>query len=262
MIAMPPATALDSGLLTGKIALVYGGGGAIGGAAARAFAREGAHVFLAGRTIGPVEAVADEIRAAGWLADAAQVDGLDEQQVSEFTDAVADRTGRIDVCLNVIGVDDVQKPLSEITPEEFVRPIGVAARTHFLTTRAAVRHMAAQGSGVVLMFGGSGPQTVAGIGGFKVSLDAMEGIRRQFACEFSPYGIRFVTLITGGIPESMPDSLGIKPQIEASLADATLLKRTATLSDVGDVAAFVASDRARTMTSATVNISCGAIVDY
>jgi 3-oxoacyl-[acyl-carrier protein] reductase len=249
-------------LLDDKVAVVYGAGGSIGGAAARAFAREGARVHLAGRTLKTLEAVADDIRAAGGTAETAQVDALDERAVDAFVDSVAERSGGIDVSFNVIAVQDVQRPLTKISVEEFTQPVGVATRTQFLTTRAAVRHMVSNGSGVILMFGGGGTQTMPGLGGFKVALDAMEGMRRQWACEVSSHGIRVVTLVTGGVPESMPDDFPAKDAIVADLRDATLLKRTATLADVGNVAAFVASDHARTMTSATVNISCGAIVDY
>ncbi|WP_188197686.1 SDR family NAD(P)-dependent oxidoreductase [Nonomuraea sp. SYSU D8015] len=249
-------------LLENKVTVVYGAGGSIGGAVARAFAREGAQVFLAGRTAAPLDKVAADIRATGGSADTAQVDALDEDAVNAFADAVAARAGGIDVSFNAIGVQDVQKPLMEITAEEFARPVQTATRTQFLTTRAAVKHMIPRGGGVILMFGGSGPQTMPGLGGLKVALDAMEGIRRQWACEAGRHGVRVVTMVTGGVPESMPDDHPAKEQIEASLLETTLLGRTATLADVGDVAAFVASDRARTMTSATVNISCGAIVDY
>ncbi|WP_433430135.1 SDR family NAD(P)-dependent oxidoreductase [Nonomuraea sp. CA-141351] len=249
-------------LLQDKVAVVYGGGGSIGGAAARAFAREGARVFLAGRTQAPLDKVAADIRAAGGTAETALVDALDEEAVGAFAGSVAGRAGGIDVSFNAIGVQDVQKPLLEISVEDFLQPIGVAARTQFLTTRAAVQHMIPRGSGVILMFGGSGPQTAHGLGGFKVALDAMEGIRRQWACEAGPYGVRVVTMVTGGVPESLPGDYPGRDGLEAALREPTLLKRTATLADVGDVAAFVASDRARTMTSATVNISCGAIVDH
>ncbi|MEV0385373.1 SDR family oxidoreductase [Nonomuraea sp. NPDC050643] len=249
-------------LLENKIAIVYGAGGFIGGAAAQAFAREGARVFLAGRTPAPLDRTAAAIRAAGGTAETAQVDALDEGQVDAFTASVAGRAGGIDISFNVIGVQDVQRPLTELSAEEFLRPVSVATRTQFLTTRAAVRHMIPRRSGVILQFGGGGPQTMAGLGGLKVALDAMESMRRQWACEAGPYGIRVVTLVTGGVPESLPADFAAKDELAASLAAATLLGRTATLADVGDVAAFVASDRARTMTSATVNISCGAIVDH
>ncbi|MEV0231731.1 SDR family oxidoreductase [Nonomuraea sp. NPDC050786] len=249
-------------LLQDKVALVYGAGGPIGGAAARAFAREGARVFLAGRTQAPLDKVAADIRAAGGTAETALVDALDEGAVGAFADSVAGRAGGIDVSFNAIGVQDVQKPLLEISAAEFLRPIEVAARTQFLTIRAAVKHMIPRGSGVILLFGGGGPQTQPGLGGFKVALDTMEGIRRQWACEAGRHGVRVVTMITGGVPESLPGDFPGRDELEAELRGPTLLQRTATLADVGDVAAFVASDRARTMTSATVNISCGAIVDH
>lgn len=87
-------------------------------------------------------------------------------------------------------------------------------------------------------------------------------MRRQWACELGPHGVRIVTMKTGGVPETIPAGFPGGAEIVAGIEQAALLSRTATLADVGDVAAFVASDRARTMTSATVNISCGALVDY
>lgn len=134
-------------LLQDKVAVVYGAGGPIGGAAARGFAGEGARVFLAGRTLAPLDRVADDIRAAGGTAETAQVDALDEEAVDRFVDSVAERAGRIDVSFNAISVQDVQKPLMEISAEEFEQPVRIATRTQFLTTRAAVRHMLSQGSG-------------------------------------------------------------------------------------------------------------------
>jgi enoyl-[acyl-carrier-protein] reductase (NADH) len=151
--------------------------------------------------------------------------------------------------------------LTEISAEDFLQPITNAMRTHFLTTKAAARHMVKRASGVILAFGGSGPQTLPGLGGFKIALDALEGHRRQWACELGSQGVRVVTLTTGGVPESLPDTFAARDAITAELDKATLLGRTATLADVGNVAAFVASDQARTLTSTAVNISCGAIVD-
>lgn len=150
---------------------------------------------------------------------------------------------------------------TEISVEDFLQPITNAMRTQFLTTRAAARHMVKRGTGVILHFGGGGPQTLPGLGGFKIALDAIEGLRRQWAVELGPHGIRVVTLKAGGIPESIPDTIPERDEIIADLLPPTLLKRTATLADVGNVAAFVASDHARTITGTAVNISCGAIMD-
>jgi 3-oxoacyl-[acyl-carrier protein] reductase len=248
-------------LLENKVAVIYGGSGSIGGAVARAFAREGARVFLAGRTKATLDEVAGEIRARGGAADTAAVDALHERAVDTFVDAVARQAGHIDISFNVIALGDVQEPLTELSVDDFLRPITTAMRTQFLTTRAAARHMVPRGSGVILAFGGNGPQTLPGLGGFKVALDAVEGLRRQWACELGQYGIRVVTLKTGGVPETIPSGFPGRDEIVASIEKDALLKRAATLADVGNVAAFVASDLARTMTATEVNMSCGALVD-
>jgi 3-oxoacyl-[acyl-carrier protein] reductase len=248
-------------LLENKVAVIYGAGGSIGGTVARAFAREGAQVFLAGRTKAKLEEVAAEIRSKGGSAETAVVDALDQQAVDYYVDQVVEQAGQIDISFNVIGYDDVQEPLLEIAVDAFLQPITNAMRTQFLTTRAAARHMVRSGSGVILHFGGGGPQTQPGLGGFKIALDAIEGLRRQWAVELGPHGIRVVTLKTGGIPETIPETDPERDHIMNNLLPATLLKRTATLADVGNVAVFVASEQARTITSTEINISCGAIVD-
>jgi 3-oxoacyl-[acyl-carrier protein] reductase len=248
-------------LLKDKVAVVYGAGGSIGGAAARAFAREGARVFLAGRTAASLDKLAEGIRAVGGTAETAVVDAREEAAIDAFVDDIAARTGRIDISFNAIGYGDVQKPLMEISEADFLQPIVTAMRSQFLTTRAAARHMIPRGTGVILVYGGGGPQTLPGLGGFKIALDALEGLRRQWAIELGPQGVRVVTLKSGGVPESLPDGFPGRSAIVDSLVEATQLGRAATLEDVGDVAAFVASDRARTLTATDVNISCGAIVD-
>ncbi|QDY89848.1 SDR family oxidoreductase [Arthrobacter sp. UKPF54-2] len=250
------------GLLQGKTALIYGAGGAIGGAVSRSFAAEGATVYLAGRTEPRLEKVARDIRDDGGRAETAVVDALDEQQVDAFVDAAAKKAKRIDISFNAISFGDIQQPLMEIDVNDFTQPITLATRTHFLTTRAAAGHMLKQKSGVVLMFGGSGPQTMAGLGGFKVALDAMEGLRRQWALELGKYGVRVVTMVSGGIVETIPWQVEGREEIVVEIAKAAHLNRTATLADVGNVASFIASDKAGAITDATINISSGAIVDY
>jgi NAD(P)-dependent dehydrogenase (short-subunit alcohol dehydrogenase family) len=181
--------------------------------------------------------------------------------VDGFVDGIVAQTGRLDISFNVITYGDVQKPLAEITLDDFLQPITNAMRTQFLTTRAAARHMTRRGAGVVLFFGGGGPQTLPGLGGFKIALDAIEGLRRQWAIELGRQGIRVITLKTGGIVESIGPEEPNRDAIVAETAKASGLNWLATLADVGNVAAFVASDQARTITNTEVNISCGALVD-
>ncbi|MEO8609588.1 MAG: SDR family oxidoreductase [Chloroflexota bacterium] len=248
-------------LLENKVCVVYGGGGSIGGAIARGFAREGARVFLAGRTQSKLDAVANDIRGKGGRAETSIVDALDAKQVNAYVDSVIAAAGQIDVSVNVIGIGDVQQPLMDITLDDFLQPITIAMRTQFITTKAAAPHMIARKTGVILQFGGGGPQTQPGLGGFKIALDAMEGLRRQWSWELGEHGIRVVTIKTGGIGESIPLDAPERDHILNQLLPTTLLRRLATFADVGNVAAFLASDLAQSITATEVNISCGAIVD-
>jgi len=250
-------------LLEGKTAVIYGGGGAIGGAVARTFAREGARVFLAGRTLAKLEAVADDIRAAGGAAETAEVDALDAAAVDAHADEVAAQAGSLDVSFNLISHGDVQgTPMAEMELEDYVRPVVTAVSTTFLTARAAARHMTRQGSGVILVFGGSGPPLQGyNLGGLQVAFEALESMRRQLSSELGRHGVRVVTLRTGGVPETIPDPDDRMREVIADIEGMTMLGRAATLEDVGNAAAFAASHRARTMTAATINISCGALID-
>jgi 3-oxoacyl-[acyl-carrier protein] reductase len=122
--------------------------------------------------------------------------------------------------------------------------------------------MISQGSGVILFFGGYGdPVPDYCLGGFQVALNAIESLRRQLASELGAHGIRAVTLQTGGVPETIPESFDGREEISEGIVGQTMLGRAATLEDVGNVAAFAASDHASTMTATALNISCGAIVD-
>jgi len=253
-------------LLPDKSAVIYGGGGSVGGAVARAFAREGASVFLAGRTRSKLDAVADEIRSGGGAAATAEVDALDENAVDEHADAVAAEAGGIDISFNLITHPHTHGiPLAEMAVGDFMAPVETAARTTFVTARAAARHMIPRGSGVILAFGGpgdrSGPSRDYYLGGTQIAFDAIETLRRQLAVELGAHGIRVVTLASGGIPESLPAGFEGREKIGEMIEAQTLLGRAATLEDVGNAAVFAASDWARSMTAAIVNVSCGALID-
>lgn len=259
-------------LLNNKNAVVYGGAGSIGATVARAFASAGARVHLAGRTRATLDEVAASIRSGGGFAETAQVDALDERAVDEYVDAVAAKAGSVDISFNAISHGDVQgTPLAHMELADFMRPITTAMQTQFLTTRAAARHMVRQGSGVILAFGGSDNYPIPNLGGTLVTFDAIESLRRVWACELGPKGIRVITLVSAGVPD--PDRGELVPGSEATgeggvadgflaeMRDRTMLKRLPSMTDVGNVAVFVASDQASAVTAATVNITCGAIVD-
>jgi 3-oxoacyl-[acyl-carrier protein] reductase len=258
-------------LLEHKKAVIYGAGGAIGGAVAGAFAREGATVFLAGRTRARVEAIAREIAAAGGVAEAAAVDALDETAVEQHIDKVASRADGIDILFNAIGMDDVQgRLLVDMSAEEVAQPVIKATRTQFLTARAAARRMIQQGSGVILSITVA-PTPVPYHGGYGVACAAVEGLWRSLAAELGPHGVRLVILRSAGSPDA-PDikqtferharAAGISAEeFLAQASSGTLLGRLPLLSEVAEAAVIMASDRASAMTGVMANVTCGSWVD-
>lgn len=264
-------------LLRDKSAVIYGGGGAIGGAVAREFAREGARVFLAGRTRAKLDRVAGDITAAGGRADTAEVDALDERAVDDHADAVAAEAGGIDITLNAVGIVHVQgTPFAELSVQDYEHPIASYTRTNFLTAKAVARHMSKRGSGVILTLSTPGSRlTGQGFLGNGVSSGAVETFSRILAGELGHSGIRVVCLRPHAIPEAVSVShtrevfQGFAERagttIEAMLAErartGTLLGRFPTLADVASYAAFVASDRAGATTGAIANLTSGSLVD-
>lgn len=258
-------------LLEKKNAVIYGAAGALGGAVAREFARQGARVFLAGRTRATLDAVAENILATGGAAETAEVDALDEQAVERHADVVVEQAGGIDVSFNAISLQDVQLiPFVEMSPDDFARPILIGTRTNFLTARAAGRRMAQRGSGVILTLSSSaaGPPNRADIpvGGFGVACTAIEAMTGYLAAELGPAGIRVVCLRPEGIPESWAgastDGWSRPPDdVETLLKDDSPLGRVTTLADLANAAAFVASDRAAAMTGTVANVTSGTVID-
>jgi NAD(P)-dependent dehydrogenase (short-subunit alcohol dehydrogenase family) len=261
-------------LLEHKTAVIYAAGGAIGGAVARAFAREGARLFLTGRNLAKVDAVAKEIVAAGGVAEPAAVDALDEQAVQEHLETVVERAGGVDISFNAIGPGPAPDriALTELGGDAFARPIAFYTSSNFITATAAARHMSGQGSGVIVTLTAvPGRMPARLIGGQAPAWAAVEAFSRSLALEMGPAGIRVVCLRSHAIPEtplieanlaSAGPAAGLSPaQFQAILEQGTLLKRLPTLAEVADTAAFIASDHAGAMTAAVVNLSAGSITD-
>jgi NAD(P)-dependent dehydrogenase (short-subunit alcohol dehydrogenase family) len=261
-------------LLENKSAVIYAAGGAIGGAVARAFAREGARLFLTGRDVVKVDAVAKDIVAAGGVAETALVDALDETAVKEHLDTVVERAGRVDISFNAIGSGSAPDriPLTELTGDAFYRPIAFYTISNFITATAAARHMRSQGSGVIVTLTALPGRMPANlIGGQATAWAAVESFSRSLALEVGPAGIRVVCLRSHAIPETplieannstAGAATGLTPaQFQTKLEQGTLLKRLPTLAEVADTAAFVASDGAGAMTATVVNLSAGSFTD-
>jgi NAD(P)-dependent dehydrogenase (short-subunit alcohol dehydrogenase family) len=218
----------------------------------------------------PLDRVASDIEKAGGRVEVAELDALDEQAVEKHMGELVDNAGSIDVSFNAISIQDVQLiPLVEMSREDFMRPISTGMTTHFLTARAAARHMAAQRSGVILTFSASAARAYfpgVHVGGFGIACTAIEALTKQLAAELGQSGIRVNCLRSEGIPESWEGASteewsGSTDEIEEYLKQRSLLGRVTTLADVGNAAAFLASDRAGATTGTVFNLTSGTVVD-
>jgi 3-oxoacyl-[acyl-carrier protein] reductase len=256
-------------LLENKNAVIYGAGGAVGSSVARAFARDGARVFLAGRTLHKVENVAKTIAADGGAAEAAEVDALDEEAVDRHVAGVVGKAGRIDILFNAIGMEDIQgTPLLDMSLDDFSQPIFIATKTQFLTARAVGRRMAEQGSGVIMSITAE-PTPAENLGGFMPACAVVEGLWRSLAVELGPRGVRLVVVRSAGSPDAPGVEAVTRAHAEKSgiefdefaWGSHTMLRRLPLLAEVANVATLLASDRASAVTGAIANVTCGAFVD-
>jgi NAD(P)-dependent dehydrogenase (short-subunit alcohol dehydrogenase family) len=261
-------------LLKDKVAVIYGAGGAVGGAVARAFASEGARLFLTGRHLAPVEAVAKEVVAAGGSAKAAEVDALDEQAVDEHLQSVTDKAGRVDISFNAIGIPNprIRVPLVELDVEQFSLPIATYTRSYFLTARLGARWMIANRSGVIMSITSIPSRTgIPLVGGGGPAMAAVEALTRDLSAELASQGIRVVGLRPQGMPETgrIKESFELYgkasgmtwEQFHESSAGRTHTRRLSTLAEMANVAVFMASDQASGMTGTVVNLSMGSLDD-
>jgi 3-oxoacyl-[acyl-carrier protein] reductase len=251
-------------LLNARIAIVYGAAGAVGSAVARAYAREGAVVHLAGRTREPLDRLASTIRAAGGTAHVAALDVLDHEAVKAHADVVA-TTGGIDIAFNATSNDDVQGTgLTELPYEQFMLPITKSVTAHHHIATAVARHMQSGRGGSILVMAG-GREAIPNLGGAHVAWSALTGLCRQLAAELGPHQIRVAWLLSPGSQDE-PTHAESRNRSEPSSrpdpdAATTLLGRRPSYDDIANAAAFFSSDWARTMTATELNLTAGAVVD-
>lgn len=262
-------------MLKNKVAVIYGAAGAIGGGVARAFAADGATVFLTGRELAPVEVLAKDIVAGGGSAEAAEVDALDEHAVDEHLQSVIDQAGRVDISFNAVGIPNgeiVGVPLVDLAPDRFILPITSYATSYFLTARLAARRMIPNRSGVIMTVTALHSRSgIPLVGGYGPAQAAKEALTRGLSAELAPHGIRVVGLRPNGVPDSRTIRDAYEPRAKASgmtweqwlelLASRTHPRRLLAVEEVADMAVFLASDKATGITGSTVNLTMGTLDD-
>ena len=258
-------------MLKDRVAVIYGAGGAIGGALARAFAAEGAELFLTGRRLASVEVVANDVASA----EAAQVDALDERAVDKHLQSVIKKAGRVNISLNAVGIPNATilgVPLVELDAEQFTAPIAAYTTSYFLTARVAARHMVPNRSGVIMTVTALHSRTgIPLVGGYGPAMAAKEALTRNLSAELAPHGVRVVGLRPQAMPETPTIKDAFEPRAKASrmtweqwqefLASRTHPRRLMTLEELANVAVFIASEKASGMTGTTVNLTMGSLDD-
>jgi NAD(P)-dependent dehydrogenase (short-subunit alcohol dehydrogenase family) len=260
-------------LLKDKVAVVYGGSGAVGSAVARAFAREGAIVHLVARGLDPLEEVARDIRVSGGSAFSARADAFDPDAVAGHLEAVTAQSGPVKIVFSAVDWGDSQgSDLVDHDFETFMRPVRNGLKSWFNVGTAYARHMGENGGGVILGYTANAARQAFGqMGGFGIASAAVEHFLRHLAVENGPRGVRCCWVRSPG----SPDTPGIREvwtihakergmtfdELHTEFAKDTPLRRISSLSQCADAAVLLASDLASSMTATLANTTGGGQVD-
>jgi NAD(P)-dependent dehydrogenase (short-subunit alcohol dehydrogenase family) len=260
--------------LENKVAIVYSDG-TVGSAIALAFACEGAKVYLTGRTVEKLDAVANQVLSNDGFIETSVLNALDEEGVVQHMNMVIEKAGKVDISFNAIGIPQrgIQGiPLTALTLESFSLPITTYTQSHFITAKAAARVMVQQGNGVILMHTPNASRISPPlVGGMVPAWAAIEALFRSLSVECAEYGVRSVCLLTTGLPETPlidevwdihGKSHGISfEQFHSLMESKTHRKRLTTISELTNAAIFAASDDGSAITGSIFNLTAGMIAD-
>ncbi|MBN9434716.1 MAG: SDR family oxidoreductase [Bosea sp.] len=247
---------MAAGRFDGKVALITGGAGAIGLAACRHFASEGAAIALLDRDPNRIATAEKELREAGVTLFATAVDVGDETGVAAAVDASVSALGRLDIVFNNAGIPGVVAPVHELSAADFDDIVRVNLRGVFLVQRYGLRAMIAakiQGAVVNMASSMSGWDILAGGAGYASTKHAILGLTRAAAFDMARYGIRVNAVCPGVIETRLGVPAGSEDEYErgiARFANRIPLRRIGQPEDVAAVVAFLASDDARHVTGA------------
>lgn len=261
--------------LKNKVAVVFAASGAIAGAVAKSFAQNGAKVYVSGRDLVAITALVEDIKQTGGWAKAHQVDAMNENEIDLYLQQIVEENGRLDIVFNGIGVrpseSDYGMYSTHIPFEQFMKPIQIHVGSQFLTSRIAAKYMMqCQSQGTILMLTASLSRLkLPFMAGITSACTAIEGLTRSLAGEFGQAGIKVICLNPTSLSETRTiqetnaasaKSMGIPHEALAQmLSSQYLLKKSPTLKDVGETAAFLVSDAGAVFNSHVMDVDFGSM---
>ncbi|WP_119079501.1 SDR family NAD(P)-dependent oxidoreductase [Chitinophaga alhagiae] len=261
--------------LKDKVAVVFAASGEIAGAVARSLSEHGTKLYITARNIDAVKSLAKELNKSSGNVEAAPVDALNETEIDNFLKKVIADNGKLDIVFNGIGANygemGGRPPTTEATFEQFMAPIEKICGSQFLTSRVAAKYMiATQTEGTILLLTAALSRSkLPNVAGITAASAAIEGLTRVMAAEWGANGIKVIGICPGALMETkritgfindVVEKYGIpKEQIIAQYKAFDILKTSPTLRQVGETAAFLASENGIIFNSHIVDVDCGKV---
>jgi NAD(P)-dependent dehydrogenase (short-subunit alcohol dehydrogenase family) len=255
-------TALDTFSLNGRVALIPGGGGAIGSALAEGLASAGAKVAVSGRTRDTLDEAVARVTAAGSEGLAITGDATDEADADRIVKAAVDRFGRLDIVINAVGggAGDALHPAEAYPREAWDWIMELNLRSTIVPTMAAVRAMIEAGNGGAVLNLSSVRADLginAGYSAYVAAKGAIASLTRQWATEWAKYGIRVNAIQPTFVDTPQVASLLADPDFKAGVVNRIPLRRIGETRDLVGPAVFLCSDAASFVTGQILGIDGG-----
>jgi gluconate 5-dehydrogenase len=253
---------LDVFSLEGRVALVSGGGGAIGSALAEAFAGAGARVAVAGRTAGTCASAVERIRAAGSEGVAIVADATVEVDADRMVTETIEAFGRVDIIVNAVGggAGKVLHPAEQYPRSDWDWIMELNVRSTVLPTEAAVRSMIERGGGGAVLNLSSVRANLginAGYSAYVAAKGAISSLTRQWATEWAKHGIRVNAIMPTFVDTPQVAMLLGDPKFKQGIVDRIPLGRVGETKDIVGPAIFLVSDAASFVTGQVLGIDGG-----
>jgi NAD(P)-dependent dehydrogenase (short-subunit alcohol dehydrogenase family) len=243
--------------LTGRVAVVTGGGRGLGRAIALALAEAGADVAVAARSDEEITRVAGEVERRGRRSLAVPTDVTDDEAVERLVERTVDELGGLNILVNNSGVVHVA-PLLETSPEDWDRVVATNLRGTFLCMRAAGRHFAERGMGKVInVCSNLAFKARPRFSAYSASKAAISVLKRTAAVEWAKFGAQVNAIAPGYVETDMNAELRRDKELYTRVVNQIPAKRMARAEEIGPLAVYLASPASDFMTGETIVIDGG-----